>query len=164
MGPLWIARAHCNWNPLVSYAVRLARNAMQVTFCQPLFDGTFVLPCSRQAPSTEPCASGSSHSKSFDQLKCGPYLGSGDTADSVSVTSAGSSSSDVEEINISFIPESPDGQEKKVQDSDSLDPARARGGRRQVRPISRETLALGHCGWEKGSITNPKGVPMIQNA
>ncbi|XP_054853660.1 ral guanine nucleotide dissociation stimulator isoform X2 [Eublepharis macularius] len=74
----------------------------------------------RQAPSTEPCASGSSHSKSFDQLKCGPYLCSGDTADSVSVTSAGSSSSDVEEINISFIPESPDGQEKKFWESTSL--------------------------------------------
>ncbi|XP_064891769.1 ral guanine nucleotide dissociation stimulator isoform X9 [Columba livia] len=67
----------------------------------------------RQPPSSEPCASGSSHSKSFDQLKCGQYLCSGDTTDSVSVTSAGSSSSDVEEINISFIPESPDCQEKK---------------------------------------------------
>ncbi|XP_066466788.1 ral guanine nucleotide dissociation stimulator isoform X2 [Tiliqua scincoides] len=74
----------------------------------------------RQAPSTEPCASGSSHSKSFDQLKCGPYLCSGDAADSVSVTSAGSSNSDVEEINISFIPESPDGQEKKFWESTSL--------------------------------------------
>lgn len=71
-------------------------------------------PCSRQPASTEPCASGSSHSKSFDQLKCGQYLCSGDATDSVSVTSAGSSSSDVEEINISFIPESPDCQEKKV--------------------------------------------------
>ncbi|XP_063209003.1 ral guanine nucleotide dissociation stimulator isoform X1 [Chroicocephalus ridibundus] len=70
----------------------------------------------RQPPSTEPCASGSSHSKSFDQLKCGQYLCSGDATDSVSVTSAGSSSSDVEEINISFIPESPDCQEKKVSE------------------------------------------------
>uniref|UniRef100_A0A8C3T6M8 Ral guanine nucleotide dissociation stimulator n=1 Tax=Chelydra serpentina TaxID=8475 RepID=A0A8C3T6M8_CHESE len=69
----------------------------------------------RQVPSAEPCTSGSSHSKSFDQLKCGQYLCSGDTADSVSVTSAGSSSSDVEEINISFVPESPDCQEKKVR-------------------------------------------------
>uniref|UniRef100_A0A8B9PC62 Ral guanine nucleotide dissociation stimulator n=1 Tax=Apteryx owenii TaxID=8824 RepID=A0A8B9PC62_APTOW len=75
---------------------------------------------SRQPPSTEPCASGSSHSKSFDQLKCGQYLCSGDTTDSVSVTSAGSSSSDVEEINISFIPESPDCQEKKFWESTSL--------------------------------------------
>ncbi|NXY38010.1 GNDS protein, partial [Pomatorhinus ruficollis] len=74
----------------------------------------------RQPPSTEPCASGSSHSKSFDQLKCGQYLCSGDTTDSVSVTSAGSSSSDVEEINISFIPESPDCQEKKFWESTSL--------------------------------------------
>lgn len=79
------------------------------------------LPCispgSRQPPSTEPCGSSSSHSKSFDQLKCGQYLCSGDATDSVSVTSAGSSSSDVEEINISFIPESPDCQEKKVRGS-----------------------------------------------
>ncbi|NXE46467.1 GNDS protein, partial [Casuarius casuarius] len=74
----------------------------------------------RQPPSTEPCTSGSSHSKSFDQLKCGQYLCSGDTTDSVSVTSAGSSSSDVEEINISFIPESPDCQEKKFWESTSL--------------------------------------------
>ncbi|NXQ17335.1 GNDS protein, partial [Peucedramus taeniatus] len=74
----------------------------------------------RQPPSTEPCASGSSHSKSFDQLKCGQYLCSGDATDSVSVTSAGSSSSDVEEINISFIPESPDCQEKKFWESTSL--------------------------------------------
>ncbi|NWS50053.1 GNDS protein, partial [Probosciger aterrimus] len=74
----------------------------------------------RQPPSTEPCASSSSHSKSFDQLKCGQYLCSGDATDSVSVTSAGSSSSDVEEINISFIPESPDCQEKKFWESTSL--------------------------------------------
>ncbi|XP_028918775.2 ral guanine nucleotide dissociation stimulator isoform X2 [Ornithorhynchus anatinus] len=74
----------------------------------------------RQAPSAEPSASGSSHSKSFDQLKCGPYLCSGDAADSLSVTSAGSSSSDVEEINITFVPESPDCQEKKFWESTSL--------------------------------------------
>lgn len=35
-------------------------------------------------------------------------------ADTLSVHSAGSSSSDVEEISMSFVPESPDGQEKKV--------------------------------------------------
>ncbi|XP_025067070.1 ral guanine nucleotide dissociation stimulator isoform X3 [Alligator sinensis] len=85
---------------------------------------------SRQPPSAEPCASGSSHSKSFDQLKCGQYLCSGDTTDSLSVTSAGSSSSDVEEINISFIPESPDCQEKKVRGSSPGSP-RAQGSRRQ---------------------------------
>ncbi|XP_063492874.1 ral guanine nucleotide dissociation stimulator isoform X2 [Symphalangus syndactylus] len=73
----------------------------------------------RQAPSTELSTSGSSHSKSCDQLRCGPYLSSGDVADALSVHSAGSSSSDVEEINISFVPESPDGQEKKFWESAS---------------------------------------------
>ncbi|XP_075416685.1 ral guanine nucleotide dissociation stimulator isoform X2 [Tenrec ecaudatus] len=68
----------------------------------------------RQAPSTELSTSSSCHSKSCDQLKCGPYLSSGDAADVLSVHSAGSSSSDVEEINMSFVPESPDCQEKKV--------------------------------------------------
>uniref|UniRef100_A0A4W2HLV5 Ral guanine nucleotide dissociation stimulator n=1 Tax=Bos indicus x Bos taurus TaxID=30522 RepID=A0A4W2HLV5_BOBOX len=71
----------------------------------------------RQAPSTELSTSGSCHSKSCDQLRYGPYLSSGDIADALSVHSAGSSSSDVEEINMSFVPESPDGQEKKVGDS-----------------------------------------------
>ncbi|XP_041915495.1 ral guanine nucleotide dissociation stimulator isoform X1 [Alosa sapidissima] len=67
------------------------------------------------------CSSaGSSHSKSFDQLRYAPSLGGssgsggGDGGDSLSVTSAGSSSSDVEEINISFISDSPDSQEKKT--------------------------------------------------
>ncbi|XP_049751825.1 ral guanine nucleotide dissociation stimulator isoform X2 [Elephas maximus indicus] len=73
----------------------------------------------RQAPSTELSTSGSCHSKSCDQLKCGPYLSSGDTAEVLSVHSAGSSSSDVEEINISFVPESPDCQEKKFWESAS---------------------------------------------
>uniref|UniRef100_A0A8C7VYE9 Ral guanine nucleotide dissociation stimulator n=1 Tax=Oncorhynchus mykiss TaxID=8022 RepID=A0A8C7VYE9_ONCMY len=71
---------------------------------------------SRQPASSEPgyCCAGSSHSKSFDQLRYAPCLGGssgggrGDGADSLSVTSAGSSSSDVEEINISFISDSPD--------------------------------------------------------
>ncbi|XP_064346730.1 ral guanine nucleotide dissociation stimulator isoform X7 [Camelus dromedarius] len=70
----------------------------------------------RQAPSMELSTSSSCHSKSCDQLRCGPYLSSGDLADALSVHSAGSSSSDVEEINMSFVPESPDGQEKKVGD------------------------------------------------
>uniref|UniRef100_A0A8C3W0Q6 Ral guanine nucleotide dissociation stimulator n=1 Tax=Catagonus wagneri TaxID=51154 RepID=A0A8C3W0Q6_9CETA len=73
----------------------------------------------RQAPSTELSASSSCHSKSCDQLRCGPYLSSGDVADALSVHSAGSSSSDVEEINVSFVPESPDGQEKKFWESAS---------------------------------------------
>ncbi|XP_031225389.1 ral guanine nucleotide dissociation stimulator isoform X8 [Mastomys coucha] len=67
----------------------------------------------RQTPSMELSTSSSAHSKSCDQLRCSPYLGSGDITDALSVHSAGSSSSDVEEINMSFVPESPDGQEKK---------------------------------------------------
>ncbi|XP_042634409.1 ral guanine nucleotide dissociation stimulator-like [Cyprinus carpio] len=60
--------------------------------------------------------SGSSHSKSFDQLRFPPgFSGSvGDGGDSLSVTSAGSSSSDVEEVNISFISDSPDALERKT--------------------------------------------------
>nr|KAF6432858.1 hypothetical protein HJG59_000562 [Molossus molossus] len=73
----------------------------------------------RQAPSTELSTSGSSHSKSCDQLRCSPYLSSGDIADALSVHSAGSSSSDAEELNTSFVPESPDGQEKKFWESTS---------------------------------------------
>uniref|UniRef100_A0A4W5RJV5 Ral guanine nucleotide dissociation stimulator n=1 Tax=Hucho hucho TaxID=62062 RepID=A0A4W5RJV5_9TELE len=79
--------------------------------------------------SSEPgCSSaGSSHSKSFDQLRYAPCLGGsgggggGDGADSLSVTSAGSSSSDVEEINISFISDSPDAHERKSTSLSSLD-------------------------------------------
>ncbi|MBW04366.1 Ral guanine nucleotide dissociation stimulator, partial [Eschrichtius robustus] len=74
---------------------------------------------SGRAPSTELSTSSSCHSKSCDQLRCGPYLSSGDIADALSVHSAGSSSSDVEEINMSFVPESPDGQEKKFWESTS---------------------------------------------
>uniref|UniRef100_A0AAR2LU66 Ral guanine nucleotide dissociation stimulator n=1 Tax=Pygocentrus nattereri TaxID=42514 RepID=A0AAR2LU66_PYGNA len=68
---------------------------------------------------------GSSHSKSFDQLRypscLGGSVGSGgvDGGDSLSVTSAGSSSSDIEEINISFISDSPDAHEKKVSSASS---------------------------------------------
>uniref|UniRef100_A0A9J8BVM3 Ral guanine nucleotide dissociation stimulator n=1 Tax=Cyprinus carpio carpio TaxID=630221 RepID=A0A9J8BVM3_CYPCA len=60
--------------------------------------------------------SGSSHSKSFDQLRFPPGLSgsTGDGGDSLSVTSAGSSSSDVEEVNISFISDSPDTLERKT--------------------------------------------------
>ncbi|GCB62074.1 hypothetical protein scyTo_0009461 [Scyliorhinus torazame] len=69
----------------------------------------------RQTPTADTPGTGA-QSRSCEQLKYGPYLGGGDTTDSVSVTSAGSSNSDVEEINVSFISESPDSQEKKQVD------------------------------------------------
>uniref|UniRef100_A0A8C8I4E7 Ral guanine nucleotide dissociation stimulator n=1 Tax=Oncorhynchus tshawytscha TaxID=74940 RepID=A0A8C8I4E7_ONCTS len=89
----------------------------------------------RQPASSEPgyCSAGSSHSKSFDQLRYAPCLGGssgggrGDGADSLSVTSAGSSSSDVEEINISFISDSPDAHERKFWESTSLSSLDASG-------------------------------------
>lgn len=61
-------------------------------------------------------SSSSSHSKSFDQLRFPACVGGsvGDACDSVSVTSAGSSSSDVDEVNISFISDSPDALERKT--------------------------------------------------
>uniref|UniRef100_A0A8C1MLG1 Ral guanine nucleotide dissociation stimulator n=1 Tax=Cyprinus carpio TaxID=7962 RepID=A0A8C1MLG1_CYPCA len=73
--------------------------------------------------------SGSSHSKSFDQLRFPPgFSGSvGDGGDSLSVTSAGSSSSDVEEVNISFISDSPDALERKFWESTSLSSLDASG-------------------------------------
>ncbi|XP_051962225.1 ral guanine nucleotide dissociation stimulator-like isoform X2 [Xyrauchen texanus] len=73
--------------------------------------------------------SSSSHSKSFDQLRFPPCLSGsvGDGCDSLSVTSAGSSSSDVEEVNISFISESPDALERKFWESTSLSSLDASG-------------------------------------
>ncbi|XP_030625105.1 ral guanine nucleotide dissociation stimulator [Chanos chanos] len=89
----------------------------------------------RQPVSSEASGSsgGSSHSKSFDQLRYAPCLGGsagsggGDGGDSLSVTSAGSSSSDVEEINFSFISDSPDAHEKKFWESTSLSSLDASG-------------------------------------
>uniref|UniRef100_A0A673KJ73 Ral guanine nucleotide dissociation stimulator-like n=1 Tax=Sinocyclocheilus rhinocerous TaxID=307959 RepID=A0A673KJ73_9TELE len=73
--------------------------------------------------------SGSSHSKSFDQLRFPPGLSgsAGDGGDSLSVTSAGSSSSDVEEVNISFISDSPDALERKFWECTSLSSLDATG-------------------------------------
>ncbi|XP_055988830.1 ral guanine nucleotide dissociation stimulator isoform X3 [Sorex fumeus] len=102
----------------------------------------------RQAPSAEPSTGGSSHSKSCDQLRCGPSLGSGDLADALSVHSAGSSSSDVEEINLSFVPESPDAQEKKVR------PGPAPCSLAPARPAAADTVLLQF--WEVASQSSPE--------
>ncbi|KAJ8260996.1 hypothetical protein COCON_G00167190 [Conger conger] len=81
----------------------------------------------RQPAAEAGCSSvGSSHSKSFDQLRCGLLLsglggtGGGDSADSLSVTSAGSSSSDVEDVGVGFVSDSPDAHDKKFWESTSL--------------------------------------------
>uniref|UniRef100_A0A674A4Z9 Ral guanine nucleotide dissociation stimulator n=1 Tax=Salmo trutta TaxID=8032 RepID=A0A674A4Z9_SALTR len=63
------------------------------------------------------CSSaGSSHSKLFDQSHIRPYQrGGGDSGDTLSVTSAGSSGSDLEDVNASFLSDSPDAHERKVR-------------------------------------------------
>ncbi|XP_024909246.1 ral guanine nucleotide dissociation stimulator isoform X2 [Cynoglossus semilaevis] len=58
-------------------------------------------------------ASGS-HSKSFDQSHYRPYQGGGDSGDALSVTSVSSSGSDLEDVNASFLSDSPEGHERKT--------------------------------------------------
>ncbi|XP_011613659.1 ral guanine nucleotide dissociation stimulator isoform X3 [Takifugu rubripes] len=66
---------------------------------------------------TEPSCSGpaGSHSKSFDHTHFRPYQGGGgDSGDALSVTSVSSSGSDLEDVNASFLSDSPDGHERKT--------------------------------------------------
>uniref|UniRef100_A0A8C5G4W4 Ral guanine nucleotide dissociation stimulator-like n=1 Tax=Gouania willdenowi TaxID=441366 RepID=A0A8C5G4W4_GOUWI len=62
------------------------------------------------------CSSGtSSHSKSFDHSHYRPYQGGGgDSGDALSVTSVSSSGSDLEDVNPSFMSDSPEGHDRKV--------------------------------------------------
>uniref|UniRef100_A0A671X9L2 Ral guanine nucleotide dissociation stimulator n=1 Tax=Sparus aurata TaxID=8175 RepID=A0A671X9L2_SPAAU len=56
-----------------------------------------------------------SHSKSFDHSHYRPYQGGGgDSGDALSVTSVSSSGSDLEDVNASFLSDSPEGHERKV--------------------------------------------------
>lgn len=67
---------------------------------------------------TEPgCSSATgSHSKSFDHSHYRPYQGGGgDSGDALSVTSVSSSGSDLEDVNASFLSDSPEGHERKVR-------------------------------------------------
>ncbi|XP_054895253.1 ral guanine nucleotide dissociation stimulator-like isoform X6 [Poeciliopsis prolifica] len=62
------------------------------------------------------CSGGAgSHSKSFDHSHCRPYQGGGgDSGDALSVTSVSSSGSDLEDVNTSFLSDSPEGHERKT--------------------------------------------------
>ncbi|XP_062237348.1 ral guanine nucleotide dissociation stimulator-like isoform X1 [Platichthys flesus] len=62
------------------------------------------------------CSGGAgSHSKSFDQSHYRPYQGGGgDSGDALSVTSVSSSGSDLEDVNASFLSDSPEGHERKT--------------------------------------------------
>ncbi|XP_053726663.1 ral guanine nucleotide dissociation stimulator-like isoform X2 [Synchiropus splendidus] len=57
-----------------------------------------------------------SHSKSFDHSHYRPYQGGGggDSGDALSVTSVSSSGSDLEDVNPSFLSDSPEGHERKT--------------------------------------------------
>ncbi|KAM9810812.1 ral guanine nucleotide dissociation stimulator-like [Neosynchiropus ocellatus] len=60
-------------------------------------------------------AAAGSHSKSFDHSHYRPYQGGGgDSGDALSVTSVSSSGSDLEDVNPSFLSDSPEGHERKV--------------------------------------------------
>ncbi|XP_055742506.1 ral guanine nucleotide dissociation stimulator-like isoform X1 [Salvelinus fontinalis] len=72
----------------------------------------------RQLTEASCSSAGSPHSKSFDQSHFRPYQGGGvDSGDTLSVTSAGSSGSDLEDVNSSFLSDSPDAQERKTSAS-----------------------------------------------
>ncbi|KAM4578302.1 ral guanine nucleotide dissociation stimulator isoform 6-T6 [Fundulus diaphanus] len=62
------------------------------------------------------CSGGAgSHSKSFDHSHYRPYQGGGgDSGDALSVTSVSSSGSDLEDVNTSFLSDSPEGHERKT--------------------------------------------------
>ncbi|KAM4576066.1 ral guanine nucleotide dissociation stimulator isoform 2-T2 [Odontesthes bonariensis] len=67
---------------------------------------------------TEAGSSAGSHSKSFDHSHYRPYQGGGggggDSGDALSVTSVSSSGSDLEDVNPSFLSDSPEGHERKT--------------------------------------------------
>nr|XP_043882507.1 ral guanine nucleotide dissociation stimulator-like isoform X2 [Solea senegalensis] len=64
---------------------------------------------------TEGGAGAGSHSKSFDHSHYRPYQGGGgDSGDALSVTSVSSSGSDLEDVNASFLSDSPEGHERKT--------------------------------------------------
>lgn len=63
-----------------------------------------------------------SHSKSFDHSHYRPYQGGGgDSGDALSVTSVSSSGSDLEDVNASFLSDSPEGHERKVRKKDGTE-------------------------------------------
>ncbi|XP_055775383.1 ral guanine nucleotide dissociation stimulator-like isoform X3 [Salvelinus fontinalis] len=72
----------------------------------------------RQLTEASCSSAGSSHSKLFDQSHIRPcQRGGGDSGDTLSVTSAGSSGSDLEDVNASFLSDSPDAHERKTSTS-----------------------------------------------
>ncbi|XP_030646755.1 ral guanine nucleotide dissociation stimulator [Chanos chanos] len=102
----------------------------------------------RQSESVESgySSAGTPHSKSFDQLRYGPSKeSSGDGADSLSVTSAGSSGSDMEEANISLLSNSPDVRDRRTS-TPTVKHSASASNTRELVPDSPPTL------WESTSL------------
>uniref|UniRef100_A0A7N8YKU0 Ral guanine nucleotide dissociation stimulator n=1 Tax=Mastacembelus armatus TaxID=205130 RepID=A0A7N8YKU0_9TELE len=75
----------------------------------------------RQLTEAGSSSSAGSHSKSFDHSHYRPYQGGGgDSGDALSVTSVSSSGSDLEDVNASFLSDSPEGHERKFWECTSL--------------------------------------------
>ncbi|XP_067376001.1 ral guanine nucleotide dissociation stimulator-like isoform X6 [Channa argus] len=69
----------------------------------------------RQLTEAGASSAAGSHSKSFDHSHYRPYQGGGgDSGDALSVTSVSSSGSDLEDVNASFLSDSPEGHERKT--------------------------------------------------
>ncbi|XP_047447196.1 ral guanine nucleotide dissociation stimulator-like isoform X2 [Mugil cephalus] len=69
----------------------------------------------RQLTEAGSSSTAGSHSKSFDHSHYRPYQGGGgDSGDALSVTSVSSSGSDLEDVNASFLSDSPEGHERKT--------------------------------------------------
>ncbi|XP_072288861.1 ral guanine nucleotide dissociation stimulator-like isoform X2 [Eucyclogobius newberryi] len=66
------------------------------------------------------CSGTSSHSKSFDQAQYRPYQSGGDSGDALSVTSVSSSGSDLEDVNPSFLSDSPEGHHERKTSTPSV--------------------------------------------
>ena len=76
---------------------------------------------SRQLTEAGSGGAAGSHSKSFDHSHYRPYQGGGgDSGDALSVTSVSSSGSDLEDVNASFLSDSPEGHERKVMKKEEL--------------------------------------------
>lgn len=74
---------------------------------------------SRQLTEAGSSSAAGSHSKSLDHSHYRPYQGGGgDSGDALSVTSVSSSGSDLEDVNASFLSDSPEGHERKVRKED----------------------------------------------
>lgn len=95
------------------------RDHVSPVSCLKLFPFRVYFVSSRQLTEAGSSGGPGSHSKSFDHSHYRPYQGGGgDSGDALSVTSVSSSGSDLEDVNASFLSDSPEGHERKVRKKD----------------------------------------------